>query len=471
MKIELGLSKISATDAAEFCHGEIQGALGDIAAAFVCTDSREADADTLFVATRGERVDGHDYIASAIGQGCRMILCERVPEGLEASGAAFVTVKDSIEAFSLLASGYRAERPLYTVAITGSVGKTTTKELTAAIFRRERELFATEGNFNSVIGMPMSLMSVGKDKDTAVFEMGMSGFCEISAMTRAATPNIAMVINIGSSHLEYLKTRDNIALAKLEIAEGLRAGGTLLLNGDEPLLWKHARGGEYKIIYVGHGDNCDIQIKNVKVSDSGTEFDLDFMGRSLCSLKINLIGAQFATNAAFAAAAGMLSGITEGAIREGLSEYIPSAMRQNITKREGITVIADCYNAAPESMRAAIDTLASLTTEGKRIAVLGDMRELGCQSERMHREIGEYVYARGIDLLFTLGASGEYIALGAKSAGMSAEHVCSVTDTEEIDTLCALISAKLSEGDAILFKASRGVKLERAIDGLFGENK
>lgn len=469
MKIRLGLGEIKMEDVARYCAGELYNYTGDgeIGARYVCTDSREADSETLFIATRGERVDGHDYIISALDRGCRCVLCEYVPTDIAGRSAAFVTVENSIDAFALTARGYRAERELYTVAITGSVGKTTTKELTAAIFKREKSLYATEGNFNSVIGMPMSLMEAGEDRDTAVFEMGMSGFGEIRAMTRAATPNIAMVINVGSSHLEYLGTRDNIARAKLEIAEGVREGGILLLNGDEPLLKAHVKKGKYRIIYVGVGEGSDVRVKNIRVTDSGTEFDLDIMGRSISALKINLLGKQFAINAAFAASAALLSGISEGAVRDGLISYIPSAMRQNISKRAGVTVIADCYNAAPESMRAAIDTLSLIRCEGKRIAVLGDMRELGEGSERLHREIGEYVAGAGIDILLTLGQSGAYIAEGAISAGMSAAAVFAERDTDAIDSLCAEISARMGEGDAILFKASRGVALERVIDKLF----
>ncbi len=468
MKIRLGLGAIEARDVAEYCAGELYvNRIEPCRVGFVCTDSREADGDTMFVATRGERVDGHDYIGAAISLGCKCILCERIPESVADADAAFITVRDSVEAFSLCARGYRAQRPLKTVAVTGSVGKTTTKELCAAIFRRERSLFATEGNFNSVIGMPMSLLSVGDECDIAVFEMGMSGYGEISAMTRAATPDIAMVINIGSSHLEYLKTRENIARAKLEIAEGIREGGILLLNGDEPLLRAHKGSERYNTLFVGESEECDIKVKNIKVSDAGTHFDLEIMGRLISSLKINLIGRPLAHNAAFAASAAYLDGISEGAIREGLASYIPSAMRQSITVRDGVTVIADCYNAAPESMRAAIDTLTALSVKGRRLAVLGDMRELGEDSEKMHREVGEYLAGKGIDLLFTLGESGEYIALGAREAGMSDRNIISVRDTEDIDALCGAIRERMRSCDAILFKASRGVKLERVMNSLF----
>ena len=472
MKIKLGLGKIRMEDVARFCSGELYDYTknSDASAEFVCTDSREADVDTLFVATRGERVDGHDYIVGALDRGCRCVLCEYVPAGIAGREAAFVVVENSIDAFALTARGYRERKPLKTVALTGSVGKTTTKELTASILQRETKLYATSGNFNSVIGMPMSLMEAPCDRDTAVFEMGMSSPGEIRSMTHAATPDIAMVINVGSSHLEYLKTRDNIAKAKLEIAEGLKDGGILLLNGDEPLLRKYVKKGKYSIIYVGieNTKNCDIYAENIFVGNRSTSFDLCFKGRMIRSLKFNILGKKFVYNAAFAASAALLLGAGEDAVRKGLEEYLPSEMRQSISEKNGITVIADCYNSAPESVRAAIDTLSSLEVQGKRIAVLGDMRELGADSDNMHREVGEYVAKNGVDVLLTLGESGAYIAEGAIRCGMNAHCVFVERDTDNIEMLCLEIENNMSKGDAVLFKASRSLRLERAIERLFG---
>ncbi len=457
---------------ARFCAGELYDYTKghNARASYVCTDSREADGDTLFVATRGEKVDGHDYILSALDRGCRCVLCEYVPSNIAGREAAFVTVDNSFDAFALFAKGYRAGVSLNTVAVTGSVGKTTAKELLASICKREVRLFATEGNFNSVIGMPMSLMSVPAECDTAIFEMGMSAFGEIRSMTFAAQPRIAMVLNVGSSHLEYLKTRDNIARAKLEIAEGIREGGVLLLNGDEPLLRKYVKKGKYSVLYIGiDGGKNDIYAENITVDGDGTAFDICFNGKMIRSLKIRLIGRQFVYNALFAASAALLLGLSEDAVREGLISYAPSNMRQNITEKNGIKIIADCYNAAPESMRAAIDTLMAIKTDQKRIAVLGDMRELGGDSDKMHTALGEYLARSGVDILLSVGESGALIAEGAILAGMSARNVFAERDTDNIESLCREAEERLCKGDVILFKASRGVRLERAIERLFGE--
>ena len=469
MKIKLGINKASMRDVANYCCGELYDFTGNLGCEFeyVCTDSREADENTMFVATRGERVDGHDYIIKAIESGCRCILCEYVPTNIAGKRVAYVVVENSIDAFADCAKGYRGEAYMPTVAITGSVGKTTTKELCASILKRQFKTYFTEGNFNSVIGMPMSLMAAEGDCMAAVFEMGMSGFGEIRRMSRAASPTIAMVTNVGSSHLEYLKTRENIARAKLEIGEGIIDGGFLLLNGDEPLLRDHYS-DRYETVYVGFSEDCHFNISNVRVESDGTYFDLSVTKGYFYDLKIPLIGAHFAYNAAFAAAAAYLLGVDQRDIRAGLASYVPGNMRMNLYEKNGFTVIADCYNAAPESMRGAINTLAALNVRGRRVAVLGDMKELGKDSDAMHKDIGRYLAVNGVDLLFTLGESGALISDAAIEAGMDGNYVFSVSEADGKDAFAALIKAKINAGDVLLFKASRSMRLEDVIDKIFG---
>ena len=464
MKIKLGLGKENMAKVAEYCFGELYDFTGELGCDFeyVCTDSREADDKTMFIATRGERVDGHDYIIKAMEAGCRCILCEYVPTDVSGKQAAFVVVENSVDAFADCAKGYRGGRYMPTVAITGSVGKTTTKELCAAILSRKYKTYYTEGNFNSVIGMPMSLMAAEEDCEVAVFEMGMSGFGEIRSMSRTATPTVAMVTNIGSSHLEYLRTRENIARAKLEIGEGVVDGGYLLLNGDEPLLEDHYS-DRYETVYVGNGCLFD----NVRVEKDGTYFNLRFGENYLIDLHVPLIGKHFAYNAAFAAYAALLLGVSVEDVREGLASFVPGKMRMNIYEKNGITVLADCYNAAPESMRAALDTLSTIEVKGRKVAVLGDMKELGDGSDVMHRGIGRYLISRGVDLLFTFGVSAELIADGAISSGFPMDRVFSEANVEKKAEFAALIKNNLGEGDAVLFKASRSMKLEEIIEAIF----
>lgn len=462
MKIKLGLGKADMRSIAEWCHGELYDFTGELGASFeyVCTDSREADENTMFVATRGERVDGHDYIIKAIEQGCRCILCEYVPTEIKGKRAAFAVVENSVDAFADCAKGYRSGRYMPIVAITGSVGKTTTKEMCAAILKRKFNTYYTEGNFNSVIGMPMSLMAAGAECEVAVFEMGMSCLGEIRSMTNAANPTVAMVTNIGSSHLEYLRTRENIARAKMEIGEGIIDGGYLLLNGDEPLLEDHYC-DRYDTVYIG----CGYQFDNVRVEADGTHFDLLFSGRNIFDLHVPIIGKHFAYNAAFAAYAALLLGVSNEDVREGLASYVPGKMRMNIYEKDGITVLADCYNAAPESMRAALDTISTIEVKERRIAVLGDMKELGENCEFMHRNVGYYLAQKKIDILLTVGGLGAVIAEGAMER-RPIEAFCFDNNEDAANKLREIIR----EGDAVLFKASRSMKFEEIIEKTF-ENR
>ena len=470
MKIKLGLGITNMERIAEWCGGELYDFAGAAGCFFdyVCTDSREADADTMFVATRGERVDGHDYILKAIEQGCRCILCEYVPTNISGKAAAYVVVENSMDAFAHCAKGYRSENALLSVAITGSVGKTTTKELTASILRQGFQTYSTAGNFNSIIGMPMSLMEADASCERAVFEMGMSSFGEIRSMSRTATPYVAMVTNIGTSHLEYLKTRENIARAKLEIGEGLVDSGYLLLNGDEPLLSDHCC-DRYETVYVGYDEKCVFRISNVRVDDKGTCFDLRIPQKEIYDLRISLVGKHFAYNAAFAAAAAHLLGATERNIRDGLALYVANGMRMSVSDKGGVTLISDCYNAAPESMRGAIDTLTEISVSGKRIAVLGDMKELGENSDSLHEGVGKYLADKGVDTLFTVGESGALIAKAALGAGMSEDHVEAFGQDLGASAVAKKIKEKTAAGDAILFKASRAMKFEELIEALFAD--
>ena len=448
----------------------------------ICTDSREADAHTLFCAIRGERVDGHDYMAKAVELGCAAFLCERIPDGLPSESCACILVEDTVAALSALALSRReAEmQDLSIVAITGSVGKTTTKEMTAAVLSQGKTLFKKDGNYNSTIGLPLSFMEIPTDTACAVLEMGMSGRGEISAMTQAVRPNIAVVANIGSSHLEYLGTRENIARAKLEVAMGLPAGGTLLINGDEPLLAHLGQdfsedrplipeGIRVLRVSLAGAENADYQANHITSREVGMVFDLSTPEGVWRDLYIPAIGQHFIWAASFAAAVGQLSGLHEGQVREGLASYRPAAMRQDIRKLGGITLMVDCYNAAPESMKAALAVLAmtaASTPHARRIAVLGDMKELGENTVALHRSVGEAAFNKGVDILVTVGELGAEIATGAMEAGMSPDCIRITGRTDTYAATADYLKTILREGDHVLFKASRSMKLETMAEAL-----
>ena len=462
MKIKLGLCPENMENVALYCGGTLIGKNREFE--YVCTDSREADEKTLFVATLGERVDGHNFIPSAQGAGGRCFLCERIPEGAD-EDSSFCVVKNSIAAFASLARGYRKNTPIDTVAITGSVGKTTTKELTACVLSEGFKLYSTEGNFNSVIGMPMSMLEVGAECEAAVFEMGMSGFGEIRQMSLAASPKIAVITNIGTSHLEYLGTRENIAKAKYEVVEGLCSGGILLLNGDEPLLCELAEknsDADYKIMLASVDGDGDFCAENIRFTSEGSVFDLRCVGGEIIDIAVPAIGKHIVYDALFACATGLLMGLDGEQIKRGIAKYTPKAYRQRIYDAGGFKIIADCYNASPESVKSAIEVLSGLQGQ-RKIAVLGDMRELGENTLGLHKAVGEFVASKNIDILLTVGELGRAISEGAVSGGMSEENVFFELDEAATDTVNKLKSI-IKEGDVVLFKASRAMKFERIIE-------
>ncbi len=466
MKIHFSINQISFGTLARLCGGELyQGSLGEVAVRNLCTDSREADPETAFVALRGERVDGHDYISVALKKGCRCIICDHRTEELENSEATAIVVNDTELALSKLANNYRQYLRCKTVAVTGSVGKTTTKDLIATVLEVGKSVAKTEGNHNSTIGMPLSMLSVPTESEWSVLEMGMSGFGEIERLSIAAEPDIAVITNIGSAHMEMLGSRENICRAKLEILSGLKQNGILILNGDEPLL-AGLGGKSYRTLYVSLSrENADFFAKNIRVESDRTLFDIVYRGFTVKDLSIRLLGKRNVYAALYAFAVAVLAGLDEEKIREGLMRYLPDGMRQHIYPMGRITVIEDCYNASPESMICALDVLREYTSKaGKRsIAVLGDMLELGNDSPALHRSVGEYLAEQKVDRLFTVGRSANQIAVGARQGGMSEKAISRNLDSRQLAVTGDALLAELREGDVVLFKASRMVGAEEII--------
>ena len=465
MKIKLGSGRLTANQVAAICNGTLYQVGCDDDALFetVCTDSREADRSSMFVAIRGERTDGHAYIPNVVKAGCRCVLAERVP--LDVKGICVIIVPDPVRAIRAIAEYVKSGIDMQTVGVTGSVGKTTTKEFISAVLSRRFNLYKTAGNFNSTLGMPMSMLELSRSNDAAVFEMGMSGLGEIEYMSRAARPDIAVVTNIGSSHLESLGSRENICRAKLEIASGLQDGGTLLLNGDEPLLRDHYS-ERYNTVYFGMNDPaCDYYASNVRATAMGMTFDMKAPDGVYSDIEINVAGRHNVYNAMVAFAIGLKMGVAEAEIRRGLVEYRPQGMRQNIYEVNGVTVIEDCYNASPESMNAAIDVLGDTAKAhgGRMIALLGDMRELGSGSAVLHKKVGNYLGNKNADYLFTYGGLSESLADGAIESGMSENHIFRNPETNA-EAVGEQILGLLKAGDVLLVKASRALAAENVLN-------
>ena len=470
MKIQLSMQNgITAHALARMCRGVLQNEENSNLNIYsICTDSREVDDKTAFFALVGERVNGHDYIPAAIAEGCPCVISqEPVAPDLYGKNVAVILVKDSEMALSYMASAQLEGRSFPTVAVTGSVGKTTTKDMIAAVMREGKNTYVSSGNHNSVIGMPLSVMEIPKDCECAVLEMGMSDFGEIERMSLVAEPDIAVITNIGSSHMETLGDRNGIFRAKLEILCGLKKGGYLILNGDQPIL-SGIGGRSYHTLYVSlKRPNADFFAQNIQVELSGTRFDVVHKGTTYPGFYIPVSGRHNVFAALYAFAVATLQGLTPEQIKNGLKSFQPAGMRQEILHVGGKTMIADCYNAAPESMRAAIDVLCECAPKGsRRIAVLGDMLELGKHSITVHRGIGGYLQDRGVDLLFAVGKGGIEIAQGAVEVGMDPAKAMLFIDCNNVDAIVKALVSYTRAGDTLLFKASRGVRLERVIDAL-----
>lgn len=476
MKVTIGCNKITMAELAQMCGGMLCCIGGehdkDIHFDSICTDSRETAEGALFVAIDGERVNGHDYIGAALSSGTGCVLCERIPEALTDRKYAAVVVEDSVKAMGEIAKAYDRRLNHRKVAITGSVGKTTTKEFVAAVLAESFNVHKTEGNFNSNIGMPLSMLSMKNDTQVSVLEMGMSNFGEIDYLSRIAEPDIAIVTNIGSSHMENLGSRENICKAKLEIVNGLKKGGTLILNGDEPLLREYEN-SDFTPVYVGiENKDCDFRAVNIRSNLTTTMFEVVYNQKVVKRVTIPALGNHNVYAALFAYAVAVRMGLDDETIMNGLKNFKPVGMRQNIYDLNSITVIEDCYNASPESMNAAIKVMRDIKERqgGRMTAVLGDMYELGESSDALHEAVGMDFARMGGTVLYTFGKSAGKIAGGAVLGGVLNENIYVNDDVSNPALTAEMILSSFRPGDVLLVKASRGAAAERIIKYL-KENK
>lgn len=421
----------------------------------ICTDTRKIEDGCLFVAIKGENFDGHDFASKAIENGAQAVLCEK-DCGL---GERQILVESTRLALLDLAGYYRSLFNIKVIGITGSVGKTTTKEMVHAVVSSKYNTLKNEGNLNNEIGVPLTLFRLEKTHEAAVIEMGMSGFGEISRMTKAVKPDIAIITNIGVSHIEMLGSREGILRAKLEILEGMKSDSPVILNGDDDMLVT-VRPGAHSVVYYGiENSQANVRAFDVTAKENEISMKVDFGGEA--EVKLPFPGRHNAYNALCAVAAGQLLDIEPEAAFEALKGYVPAGMRQRINKKCGITFIEDCYNASPDSQAAAMAVLGGMNAK-RRIAVIGDMLELGSVSREAHYGVGVKAAENGIDVLLTYGERSLETARGAKENGV--KTVKSFSDKKE---LSSELSSMLEADDAVLFKASRGMKLEEVIFSVY----
>jgi len=448
--------------AAQFTSGELL-APKDAVITSVTTDTREIREGSLFVALKGERFDGHDFALDAVNRGAVAVLSQQGEEFF-ARSIPLIVVKDTYKALLSLAAGYRRMLDISVVGVTGSVGKTTTKDMIASVLSVAVKTAKTQGNLNNHIGVPKTVFSISDEERAAVIEMGMNHAGEISALTKTARPDMAVITNIGESHIENLKTRENILKAKLEILEGMRPDAPLIINADNDILGKIYELDEHRVIRCSvSGDDAFITATDIKETPSGMSFFINAGGQPLCDAFIPAMGVHNVGNALLAAAVGVVMGLSGEQIQKGLSRYSPSGMRQRICDVAKMRFIEDCYNASPTSMTASLDVLKNIS-DGRAVAVLGDMLELGDLTESAHLEVGRYA-AKKCDLVVCCGQNAKLIEEAAKAEGCQSVWFESLEETQQF-----LIN-ELKEGDCVLFKASHSMQFEKIINALYSAFK
>ena len=419
-------------------------------------DSRKVTAGALFLCIKGERSDGHDYAEKAFSQGAVCLICEHE---MNVSGP-YIIVESTTEAIKKIGKHYRSLFSIPVIGVTGSVGKTSAKEMVSSALSAKLSVHKTEANLNNELGVPLTLMGLREEHDVAVIEMGISDFGEMSRLADMVRPDISIMTNIGYCHLEALGDLNGVLKAKSEVYSYMNKDGIAVVNGDDALLSEFDP--KIKKLTYGIGAHNEIKAENI-VDRASDGIDCDIVtADSRFSVHIPAFGSHMVLAALCAAAVSKSLGLSDAEIAQGLLNYKAVGGRANITDINGIRVINDCYNANPNSVRAALTSLSGLS--GRKVAVLGDMFELGKDSDMLHRSIGEFAAEKGIDLLLCCGENSKNMYDGFISAPDHKEGVYFNTRDELIEAL----SSHIKEGDNILVKASHGMHFEKIVDTLLG---
>ena len=428
----------------------------------VVTDSRKVAPGCVFVCFPGERVDGHTFAAGAYKNGAAYVIANHPVEGVPEDRT--VVVPSSHMAMVRMASNYRMLFSPKMIGVTGSVGKTTTKEFCYAVLSAFGKTLKTEGNQNNEIGLPNTLFRLEPDTEYAVVEMGMSNLGEIERLARCARPNAGIITMVGVSHLESLGTRENILKAKLEICAGLPDGAPLALNADNDLLPTAKIPPRLRPVWFGiDAENADVRAVDIAPAGTGTSFTLVDKEFGKFEVTIPTAGCHTVYDALAAYAAATRLGLDAARAAAALADYRTTGMRQNIVEKQGVTVIEDCYNASPDSMKAALSVLHDLPVQGRRIALLGDMLELGDATETGHRQTGEWAAGAGVDLLIAYGSLSTAMAEAAKAKEVSVIHCQTAQEVVQC------LQQNVHPGDALLAKASHAMGLEDVLQKFYAE--
>lgn len=437
---------LSAGEISDFISGKLYGPDSNIITGF-STDSRDVTDGDLFFAIRGERVDGNRFVDSATKNGAVAVICNSLPD-LTDKNVSYILTEDTVSAMADLARAYKnIISPKYTVAVTGSVGKTTTRQLIFSVMNEKYKTATTKGNFNSEIGLPLTILSLERGDEAFLCELGMNHAGEITRLSEIAKPDIAVITNIGTSHIEYLGSREGIRDAKLEIRAGM-SSGVLIVDGDEPLL--EGKGDIYCSI---ESNNADYFADNITETEEGMSFSVRVSkeGKTVEGFSVPLFGKQMVKDALYAIAVARELDIGYEDIKSGLLKFENVGYRQKISEIGSLTLIEDCYNASPESMRSSAGILVSFAERkgGRAVAVLGDMGELGDKSAELHKQVGDDFRSAGCDIIITYGEESKLIS--------DSHHFDIGKETELVEFLKKI----KKENDVILFKASRFIEMEK----------
>ena len=452
------MAKLTLRQAARWCGGHVDEKYADVEFLGASNDTRVIQPGQLFVVLEAAR-DGHDFIPAAMEKGAAAVLCRRKVGDYPA-----IYVDDPRIALGQIARQEIKRIGMKVVGITGSVGKSTTKEMVAQVLSSTYKTAKTPANHNNDIGMPMAVLSMPEDTQVAVLEMGMNHFREIAYLSNIAHPDIAVIVNIGTTHMEFLGSQAGIRKAKMEIVEGMDARGLLLLNGDDVQLRHLDTQPEQRITYFGRLDGSSVQGLDIVQDGDVLRFRVE-AGKLSFPVEMHLEGEHFVSDAMAAVTVGLKMAVPYGKIAQSLAAFQPMSGRQEILRKNGFTIIKDCYNAGPESMAAALSVLGN--RPGRRIAVLGDMLELGDAAWAEHYKIGR-IAAEKADMVFAYGPHASRVISGTITGGMPETMGRAFEDAGE---LVQALKRAAKPGDVLLFKASRGMHLEKILEGFLEEEK
>jgi UDP-N-acetylmuramoyl-tripeptide--D-alanyl-D-alanine ligase len=451
------MNRLSIFQIAELAAAAVSSGDGNAPIEKISTDSRTIKRGELFVALRGENFNGHNFIESVAKTGAAGAIVDLNWKGEILANFAVIRVEDTLRAYQNLAANYRKSLSLKVLAITGSNGKTSTKDFAAAVLAHRFRVTKTQGNFNNHVGLPRTMLEATSQDEVAVWEIGMNHPGEVAMLAKLAAPDAAIITNIGVAHIEFMGSREAIAAEKGALAQAVAPDGTVILNADDPFSKKIAVGTRAKVVFAGTTKGT-IRASEITQSATGTDFTI-LEGAHRCRAQLPVPGLHMVQNALLAVAAGRMFGLSLEDCAAGLAAAPLTKARLQIKRIRGVQFIDDSYNANPESMKAALHTLVELDADGKRIAVLGEMRELGKESARGHREVGETAAELGVDQLIAIGDMAAVIAEAARNAGL--QNTSIARSTSEAAELLGEIAAS---GDLVLVKGSRAARTERVIE-------